>query len=98
MSRFISWETLRQNERTDLGIEVCCEESFKDKTHTFVELFNEATITEVKNMIDSKNQDLFDKCVNVVHEFLRKDPFQKFMQSMYYHRYLQWGHKMKKCM
>ena len=55
------------------------------------DILRESTIENLdQNAINSRHQDLFDNCVNDIHEFLKKEPFQKFLDSMYYHRYLQW--------
>ena len=57
---------------------------------TLANHLTEETLTDVRNNIESKKQDLFTKCVIDINEFLRNEPFAMFLKSMYYHRYLQW--------
>ncbi|KAK2143241.1 hypothetical protein LSH36_860g00003 [Paralvinella palmiformis] len=38
----------------------------------------------------SYTRELFNKCAEVVREYLSKEPFDEFLESMYFKRYLQW--------
>lgn len=41
-------------------------------------------------MIVSGQRDLFSQCVHEVKSYLSKEPFEEFLNSMYFHRYIQW--------
>merc|ERR1712223_25839 len=56
----------------------------------FIDRLYEETIKRVSNKLEGGERDLFAPCVKGVKALLSKEPFQEFLKSMYFHRYLQW--------
>lgn len=56
----------------------------------FIDRLEDATIHRVLETVDSGQRDLFGQCVAEVKAYLSKEPFDEFLNSMYFHRYLQW--------
>ena len=99
VSRFISWKNFRVIERIDpearlIQCSIQSEQNFKYHTEheNVADHLTESTMIHLSNNINSNDQDLFDRCIVDIDEFLKHDPFQTFINSMYYHRYLQWIH------
>jgi hypothetical protein len=59
---------------------------------SFVRTFPAETDSSLRlqENVDSGQRDLFSQCVSEVKAYLSKDPFDEFLNSMYFHRYLQW--------
>ena len=75
----------------DLESKMCDNEQYYDKSrHDLSSLLKEQTVINLKNAKQAPKQDLFDGCVSDIHDYLKGAPFESFLQSMYYHRYLQW--------
>ena len=83
-----------RNDDIDSDVNIWSEDGYCDTNAlvkgTLGEILNRAVIDELHCQIVSKSQNLFDKVVMEIHEYLKTDPFRQFLQSMYYHRYLQW--------
>ncbi|XP_076371942.1 G protein-coupled receptor kinase 2-like isoform X2 [Tachypleus tridentatus] len=56
----------------------------------YVEVLEEEVIESCKDKINFASKDLFLECTRTVKQFLAREPFKEFQNSMYYHRYLQW--------
>lgn len=83
-----------RNDDIDSDVNIWSEDGYCDTNAlvkgTLGEILNRSVIDELHSQILSKSQNLFDKVVLEIHEYLKTDPFRQFLQSMYYHRYLQW--------
>jgi len=105
ISRFVSWDNhqisvdsmlesallqIKCKTENDHGLK--SEGSFKHKTEQdiFLAHLKIESVTNLRNNISSKKQDLFGECAVDINDFLKKIPFQNFINSMYYQRYLQW--------
>ena len=56
----------------------------------FIDRLEDATIQRVLETVDAGQRDLFSQCVAEVKSYLSNEPFDEFLNSMYFHRYLQW--------
>ncbi|XP_043912014.1 G protein-coupled receptor kinase 5 [Protopterus annectens] len=57
----------------------------------FVPEVNQDLVQQTKEKLElSPNKDIFADCVKSVHEYLRKEPFRDYQDSMYFDRFLQW--------
>lgn len=56
----------------------------------FIDRLDETIIQTVVKNLENRERDLFAQCVADVKAYLSKEPMQEFLQSMYFHRYLQW--------
>ena len=56
----------------------------------FIDRLEEDTIKRVLENVNSGQRDLFAQCVFEVKSYLSNEPFDEFLNSMYFHRYLQW--------
>ena len=85
----------KDNEVSDSGVDVGCEEQQIGKCgyvqqDRFAELLSEETLNKLHVNLKGQGQDLFANCIHDVNNFLKKEPFEKFKLSTYYHQYLQW--------
>lgn len=55
-----------------------------------LDILNEELVAECKKNLESANKYLYSNCHSIVKNFLSKKPFQEFVESMYFLRYLQW--------
>ena len=56
----------------------------------FIDRLQDETIKRVLENVNSGQRDLFGQCVFEVKSYLSNEPFEEFLNSMYFHRYLQW--------
>jgi len=82
---------LTRPDTSDSGVDTCeNEESTSGSGSLFIDRLNEETIKKVSDKLEGGERDLFAPCVKDVKALLSKEPFQEFLNSMYFHRYLQW--------
>lgn len=55
-----------------------------------IDIINTNLIEKCKEKLNNADRDLFLDCLSVVKNYLASEPFSEFLQSMYFHRYLQW--------
>lgn len=57
-----------------------------------VDQVNSNTVAECKESMSRNNahRELFNKCAEIVKDYLSKEPLNDFIDSMYFKRYLQW--------
>ncbi len=75
---------------SDSGVDTCEESQGDAQNDKFIDALSEETIAECIASVDSAARDLFSACAAQVKQYLSKEPFEEFRQSMYFHRYLQW--------
>ena len=55
-----------------------------------VDIINIDLIQKCKERLNNADRDLFLECLSIVKNYLANEPFSEFLESMYFHRYLQW--------
>ncbi|GFX55354.1 g protein-coupled receptor kinase 5 [Trichonephila clavipes] len=83
------YEVQLDEDRADVAQEVFTKYLNKDSSE-FVDVVNEDLIERCLANLQSASRDLFTECARSVKEFLSREPFKEFEDSMYFHRYLQW--------
>jgi len=81
---------LTRPDTSDSGVDTCETEESSGSGSLFIDRLEEEAIKRVSENLESRERDLFGTCVNQVKAYLSKEPFQEFLESMYFHRYLQW--------
>lgn len=85
------YEMASDENRPDIAQQVY-DKYLKHEAPDEVPNLNSNLTTECHESVTQNNssRDLFNKCTEVVKEFLSKEPFSEFLESMYFKRYLQW--------
>lgn len=55
-----------------------------------IDVLNEDVAASCKEALLQPRKELFDGCVHQVKAFLANQPLQEWVDSMFFHRYLQW--------
>ncbi|KAK6621915.1 G protein-coupled receptor kinase 2 [Polyplax serrata] len=55
-----------------------------------VDIINIHLVEKCKERLNNADRDLFLDCMTVIKSYLANEPFSEFLDSMYFHRYLQW--------
>ncbi|KAG1660061.1 G protein-coupled receptor kinase 2 [Nymphon striatum] len=56
----------------------------------YIKVINSEVISKCKENLYSLSADLFSECSKAVKDYMAGEPFKEFIDSMYFHRYLQW--------
>ncbi|XP_074640267.1 G protein-coupled receptor kinase 5-like [Tubulanus polymorphus] len=85
------YEICPDEKRSEVAQEVL-EKYLKHGAPNYVEQVNSNHAQVINDAIAQNNnsKELFSECSEVVQEYLRKQPFNDFLDSMYFKRYLQW--------
>ncbi|CAG5124273.1 unnamed protein product, partial [Candidula unifasciata] len=62
------------------------------ESENYIRHVNGNHISEIKDIMSQKKscKALFDNCSKMVREYLSKEPFSDFLESMYFQRFMQW--------
>ncbi|PVD29871.1 hypothetical protein C0Q70_09128 [Pomacea canaliculata] len=68
------------------------ERYLQSDSEMFVTQLNGNYVSAVKEEMSQKNssKELFNRCAEIVKNYLSEEPFREFVESMYFKRYLQW--------
>lgn len=55
-----------------------------------VDILNSDLVEKCKEKLCNPDRDLFVDVMAVIKNYLANEPFSEFLNSMYFHRYLQW--------
>ncbi|GIY30457.1 g protein-coupled receptor kinase 2 [Caerostris darwini] len=83
------YEVQLDEDRADVAQEVFTKFLSKESSE-FVDVVNEDLIERCCSNLHTASRDLFTECGRSVKDFLSREPFKEFEESMFFHRYLQW--------
>ncbi|XP_064629953.1 G protein-coupled receptor kinase 5-like isoform X2 [Lineus longissimus] len=86
-----SYEVAADEDRAAIATEIY-DKYLHSEAPELVEQINSNHAATCKDAIagDHANKELFNECGELVKDYLCKDPFNEFLESMYFKRYLQW--------
>nr|AGJ70291.1 G protein-coupled receptor kinase a [Terebratalia transversa] len=86
------YETAAEENNTDVAKDIYTKYLDSSSDRLSLAQLDDSLITKCKNCIEdnSSSKELFHDCTEAVGNFLSEEPFNKFLDSMYFKRYLQW--------
>ncbi|XP_005103690.1 G protein-coupled receptor kinase 5 isoform X3 [Aplysia californica] len=79
-------------EKRQTKAEEILEKYLQPDSESYVTHVNGNQVSEIKDIMGQNKscKALFDDCAKLVREYLSKEPFQEFLASMYFKRFMQW--------
>ncbi|XP_064599937.1 G protein-coupled receptor kinase 5-like [Liolophura sinensis] len=80
------------DEKRPVNAQTILETYLLSESVNYVSHVNGNMVVDCKEAIGQKNfsKELFNPCAEVIRDYLCKEPFQEFLRSMFFKRYLQW--------